>query len=73
VRVQVGKAILSVNVLVENIVLGDTAQSLIGDATLFRNSQVYSEVYSGRLIDHYRRGDPVERNALKDPIHIGQR
>ena len=36
-RAQVGKAILSGNVLFKNVVLGRTAQSLNGDATLFRD------------------------------------
>ena len=59
--------------LLEQIVLNRAGDALLGHALFGGDRLVHGEEDRGRAVDGERRGDLVERDAVEDGLHIGER
>ena len=69
-RVDVGAAR---DVLLEDVVLDGAADALPGDALLLGEHEVEREQDRRRGVDRHRGRDAVERDAVEQPPHVGDR
>ena len=61
------------DVFLENVVLDRSAKLLPRHALLFGDGQVHRPQDRGRRVGRHRSADLVERNALEQRFHVGQR
>src|SRR5215203_4669434 len=61
------------DVLLEDVVLHRPAQRLTRDALLLRDQLVQQEQQRRRSVDRHRRRDLVERDAVEEHLHVGER
>ena len=58
--------------LLEDVVLGRPLEAVARDAGLLGGHDVHRPDRRGRAVDRHRGGDPVERQAVEQDLHVGQ-